>query len=373
MTLTAPARQTANRIYQQARARGSSPTAALDEVQGQIGTYLQSKGSPLAPYAPAFVAAGRKYGVDPKLLVSIAGAESSFGKNNFLPNNAFGYGKKTFKDYPQAIDTVASDLGRNYIGKGLRTLPQIGQRYSPPNINPNWLPNVSSFYGQLGGTSPAASTATTAPLRVAAPAAPAATSWVTALRAKPAAATAAPGGSWVQALRTPQPAQPAAAASWVDALSGRPAQPAAQPKLKVQVTHGDPVSPLAAPVIAEARKWIGTPYSWGGGGPAGPSYGTGRGASTKGFDCSSFAQYLAAKQGVQIPRTTYDQWAKLPSVQGVPQPGDLVFFEPSQRGPGHVGLALGDGQFIESPHTGATIRISKLAGRTDYVGARRIA
>ena len=57
-------------------------------------------------------------------------------------------------------------------------------------------------------------------------------------------------------------------------------------------------------LIGLARQLIGTPYSWGGGGPGGPSYGIAQGAGTKGFDCSSFVQYLYAKQGIQLPRTT---------------------------------------------------------------------
>jgi cell wall-associated NlpC family hydrolase len=50
----------------------------------------------------------------------------------------------------------------------------------------------------------------------------------------------------------------------------------------------------------------------------------------------------------------------------------LVFFHPGPKGPEHVGIYIGSGQFIESPRTGLTIRISKLDGRSDYMGARRI-
>jgi cell wall-associated NlpC family hydrolase len=59
--------------------------------------------------------------------------------------------------------------------------------------------------------------------------------------------------------------------------------------LKVEVNHDGTVPALAEPIVQLARKWIGTPYSWGGGSPTGPTLGTGRGAHTKGFDCSAFA------------------------------------------------------------------------------------
>jgi len=51
-----------------------------------------------------------------------------------------------------------------------------------------------------------------------------------------------------------------------------------------------------------------------------------------------------------------------------------VFFKGSDsKGglPGHVGIYIGGGKFIEAPHTGSNVRISSLAGRTDFVGARR--
>jgi cell wall-associated NlpC family hydrolase len=125
-------------------------------------------------------------------------------------------------------------------------------------------------------------------------------------------------------------------------------------------------------VVSSVRQWLGTPYSWGGGGPAGPSKGFAQGANITGFDCSSLLQYGWAKAGVSIPRTTYSQWTSGRPVQN-PRPGDAVFFNMSKRGPEHVGIFIGNGKFIEAPHTGANVRISELAGRSDYVGARTFA
>ena len=50
------------------------------------------------------------------------------------------------------------------------------------------------------------------------------------------------------------------------------------------------------------------------------------------------------------------------------EPGDLVFFGSPVH---HVGMYIGGGYFVEAPHTGANVRVSKLAGRGDLVGARR--
>lgn len=124
--------------------------------------------------------------------------------------------------------------------------------------------------------------------------------------------------------------------------------------------------------IGLVEEYLGTPYSWGGGGPGGPSYGIGRGANTKGFDCSALLQFMYSKLGIPIPRVTYDQWKTGTSVARKDlQPGDAVFFHPGSRGPEHVGIYIGGGRFIEAPYTGSTVRISSLAGRSDYMGARR--
>lgn len=119
----------------------------------------------------------------------------------------------------------------------------------------------------------------------------------------------------------------------------------------------------AAAALKLAQKYLGTPYVYGGETPG------------EGFDCSGLLQYVWGQQGVQIPRRTYEQYT---SGQIVPSnklmPGDAVFFtgsDPLNGLPGHVGMYIGGGKFIESPHTGASIRISNMAGRNDFVGARR--
>ena len=126
-------------------------------------------------------------------------------------------------------------------------------------------------------------------------------------------------------------------------------------------TPGDPS--LDTKAVALVKKYLGVKYTWGG-----TNAGTG-------FDCSGLLQTVWKSLGVKIPRTTYDQWdAGKPVGQDSLRPGDAVFFtgaDPMNGKPGHVGLYIGGGKFIEAPGTGMKVRISTLAGRSDYMGARR--
>ena len=136
---------------------------------------------------------------------------------------------------------------------------------------------------------------------------------------------------------------------------------------------GTPSSEAGTRMVQEAYKWLGTPYSWAGGGLAGPSKGVGKGANTVGFDCSSLLQYLWGKVGVKIPRGAHQQWTAGFDPQGALRPGDAVFFHMGKNGPGHVGMFIGNDQFIHSPHTGDVVKISKLSTYGGFVGARRYA
>jgi cell wall-associated NlpC family hydrolase len=114
-------------------------------------------------------------------------------------------------------------------------------------------------------------------------------------------------------------------------------------------------------VVSIAMQYLGVPYVWGG-------------ASPSGFDCSGFVMYVFAQVGISLPHYTVAQWS-YPNAVSVPrnelQPGDLVFF----AGLGHVGIYVGGGQFIHSPHTGDVVRIDSLGSgwyASTYDGAKRI-
>jgi cell wall-associated NlpC family hydrolase len=102
-----------------------------------------------------------------------------------------------------------------------------------------------------------------------------------------------------------------------------------------------------ASVVADAEQYLGVPYQWGGTSP------------TTGFDCSGLVQHVYGDLGISLPRTSQEQATVGTPVDSVAdaQPGDLVFFEPSASGPGHVGIYIGNGQMIDAPHTGTDVRI----------------
>jgi cell wall-associated NlpC family hydrolase len=133
-----------------------------------------------------------------------------------------------------------------------------------------------------------------------------------------------------------------------------------------------PTSRIGKSVVRAALQMQGIPYSWGGGGSGGASKGIAQGANTVGFDCSGLVQYALGKFGVKTPRVTYEQFrAGKPVPTKAMRPGDLVFFNPSSRGPGHVGIFIGGGKFIHAPQTGDVVKVSDLASRSDLVGVRR--
>ena len=97
-----------------------------------------------------------------------------------------------------------------------------------------------------------------------------------------------------------------------------------------------------------------------------------------GFDCSGFTQYVYAQVGISIPRDSRGQYAHgLVVPIGQERPGDLVFFHGGTGGvnagppPGHVGIYIGGGKFVEYYQTGYHARISVLASASGYMGARR--
>lgn len=120
--------------------------------------------------------------------------------------------------------------------------------------------------------------------------------------------------------------------------------------------------------IAKLMKQIGKPYVWGGTSPK------------TGFDCSGLI-YYAYKDILKfkIPRTAnamYHSKNAKPVSRAALQRGDLVFFKINQRHMAdHVGVYLGNGNFIQSPSTGKSIKITALNQsywQRHYLGARRM-
>ena len=110
-------------------------------------------------------------------------------------------------------------------------------------------------------------------------------------------------------------------------------------------------TPAQIAVIKETMKYLGIPYVWAGATPSG------------GFDCSGLVLYVYAKFGVEFPHgATMQAHMGDPVSLSQAQPADLVFFgNPAFYH--HVGIYIGDGLFIEAPHTGDVVKVSRLAGR----------
>ena len=153
---------------------------------------------------------------------------------------------------------------------------------------------------------------------------------------------------------------PDAYAAWADRAAEIVASPAVLSAVcAAPVSGGGPGSS----VIAAGSRYLGTPYSWGGGGVHGPSLGFGPGADTVGFDCSSLAQYAwFTAANVVLPRVTDAQAAATRHLpRGAPlRAGDLLFFHAPGDPPGnyhHVGIFDGQGNMLHAPRTGKTVEV----------------
>lgn len=137
----------------------------------------------------------------------------------------------------------------------------------------------------------------------------------------------------------------------------------------VSFTEPDPSQAPAAgsigeQIVALAEQFLGTPYVW-------------AGSSPSGFDCSGFVSYVFKNFGYTVNRTAASMYSNGVAVdKSELQIGDAVFFASSSESIGHVGIYIGDGEFIHSSSGCGYVTISGLDESyysRMYVGARRIA
>ncbi|MFF4352761.1 C40 family peptidase [Streptomyces sp. NPDC001530] len=101
-----------------------------------------------------------------------------------------------------------------------------------------------------------------------------------------------------------------------------------------------------AKALRYAVRQIGKPYEWGAEGP-------------KSYDCSGLTSQAWDHAGQPIPRTSQEQWARLPRIPlSELRPGDLVIYFPEAT---HVALYLGDGMVVQAPRPGTKIKVSPVA------------
>lgn len=130
--------------------------------------------------------------------------------------------------------------------------------------------------------------------------------------------------------------------------SGKPDEPGYPPPGHPSISDPDiavPVNKYRLSIVRTAVTALGTPYRWGG-------------LSPKGFDCSGLVVYSYAQIGIHVPRTARNQFKSCSSVSREKiQPGDLVFFSvPRRRGVVHVGIYIGEGQFVHAPGKGRKVK-----------------
>ena len=120
---------------------------------------------------------------------------------------------------------------------------------------------------------------------------------------------------------------------------------------------------LRAELVKTAKQFIGVPYRWGGS------------SSENGFDCSGLTMVCYRLNGLNLQRNSRAQFKTGRAInKSQLRKGDLVFFATGGgRRVSHVGIYIGDGNFIHAPRTGKNVRIEKLSNSfftKTYVGAR---
>lgn len=144
--------------------------------------------------------------------------------------------------------------------------------------------------------------------------------------------------------------------------TARPEKPAPAPpprRLEEQKPRGD----MGAIAARTAERFVGIPYRWGGD------------TVVDGMDCSGFVRAVYNLCGVNIPRTSAEQFrVGQPVDKEELQDGDLVFFGASADTINHVGIYVGGGRFVHAPRRGDDIKITSIDEKyftERFVGAKR--
>ncbi len=107
----------------------------------------------------------------------------------------------------------------------------------------------------------------------------------------------------------------------------------------------------------------------------GTRYRSGGDTPSSGFDCSGFTTWVFNKYGINLPRSSREQFQIGRQVaKNQLKKGDLVFFR-SKRGINHVGIYLENGRFIHSASSGKNVQVSSLDEdywKRRYAGGRRV-
>jgi len=134
------------------------------------------------------------------------------------------------------------------------------------------------------------------------------------------------------------------------------AAPAAAHTTSASTTSSTPTSDFGARAVQEAASHEGKPYEYGATGPGS-------------FDCSGFVQYVYAQVGVDVPRTSGDQYAASSKVsQADRRLGDLIAMRNSDGRITHVGIYAGENSWWVARRTGTTVTKQVLYSSNYSVG-----
>lgn len=131
-------------------------------------------------------------------------------------------------------------------------------------------------------------------------------------------------------------------------------------KLSINGTSDGGTQTPSSSVVDIAKKYVGTPYAWGG-------------TSPSGFDCSGFIYYVFNQAGQSIARTNTEGYYSKSYFVSSPKAGDLVFFENTYKaGISHMGIYVGNGEFIHASDSGVVVsKLSNTYWNPKFVGYKR--
>lgn len=182
--------------------------------------------------------------------------------------------------------------------------------------------------------------------------------YTTAVAAKP---TTSKAQASTQTAKKPEAPKAVTAPKTAAPKTAAPAKPEAAKPAKAKSSDSAANFSRGAEAVRKSKTYLGVSYVYGG-------------ASSKGFDCSGFTMYVMKSMGVSLPHGATAQFGYGDPVDKANlKEGDLLFFKTTPAPIGHVGIYIGNGQFIHasSAKTGVIISNLKTYGGK-YVGARRI-
>nr|WP_040919098.1 C40 family peptidase [Saccharomonospora glauca] len=142
--------------------------------------------------------------------------------------------------------------------------------------------------------------------------------------------------------------------------------PAERTELQTVQDNGSYLGPPGAAndALQAALSRRGSQYEWGATGPSE-------------FDCSGLTSWAYNQAGINIPRTSRQQWtAGRPVSLDSLLPGDLLFYDDGTGDPSkihHVGMYVGQGKMVDAPTEGQLVDVRSMKGDGHLIGARRIA